>query len=175
MKNKNLQQEIDLLTTEAELAEVIEYAKERIKSIKPTLHEVLDSYFTQYPEARYCILGGFGSGCYECTGHYYVMDDNYFELIQRLSADELKNYPKNEILNCLMFGDEDVEKLKTSEWEKLQNEIERFDDNLRQAKDFPKITEEEAYRQLQDRPGCETIFIYDYKYNRVVSVSHYNW
>jgi hypothetical protein len=156
---KNLKAEIDKITSDTELNELLEYIEKRRNSILPTLHKALEPFFDQHPGTRYCILGGYRAGDYECTGEYFVLEEGYSDLMERLDdAGKLKKYPKDQIINC--FIDDSA--------------IENFDNLLWSTADFPEITEEAAYRSLKYSPGNESIFIYDYQKNKVIEETYYN-
>ena len=152
----NIKAEIDKITSIADLDELIKYIKERKRSLKLTLHDILEPYFKEHSETWFFILGYYGKNE---EGSVYTggFDLDYLNVLDYDLKDN-KKYLSNECLNCAIFGST-IKELKSYE------EVKELIEKIKGAKDFPEISETKAFFELSY--DDEVILIYDYKENKI--------
>lgn len=155
---KEIKEKIDKLTSIDEIDEVISYANKRKVELKPTLHDILEPYFKKHPDTWFFILGFYGKneegGVY--TGDF---DFDYLDTLDYSLSDSEK-YLSNECLNCAIFG-------STIKEHKPYEENSELIEKIKQAKNFPKISEINAHELPYDE---EVIFIYNYRENKIEEI-----
>lgn len=155
---EELKTKIDNIQSIEEINEVIKYANKRKFKLKPTLHDVLDPYFKEHPNTWFFILGFYGKneegGVY--TGNF---DFDYLDTLDYSLSDSEK-YLSNECLNCAIFG-------STIDEHKPYEENSKLIEKIKQAKDFPKISEINAHELPYDE---EVIFIYNYREDKIEEI-----
>ena len=148
----NLKAEIDKITSIADLDELIKYIKERKHSLKPTLHDILEPYFKEHSETSYFILGSYGKNE---EGGVFTNDFEFDYLdILKYGLKNNKKYLSSHCLNCAIFG-------YTIKEHKSCEEVKELIEKIKEAKDFPEISEMKAY--YESSYSDEVILIYDYK------------
>lgn len=156
---EELKTKIDNIQSIEEINEVIKYANKRKFELKPTLHDILDPYFKEHPNTWFFILGFYGKneegGVY--TGSF---DFDYLDILEYSLSDDEKYSSLNECLNCAIFG-------STIKECKPYEENSELIEKIKQAKDFPKISETKAYELPYDD---EVIFIYNYREDKIEEI-----
>lgn len=156
---EELKTKIDNIQSIEEINEIIKYANKRKFKLKPTLHDVLDSYFKEHPNTWFFILGLYGKneegGVY--TGNF---DFDYLDTLDYSLNN--KKYLRKECLNCAIFGST-IKECKCKPYEENSELIEK----IKQAKDFPEISEINAYELPYAK---EVIFIYNYRENKIEEI-----
>lgn len=148
---KNIKAEIDKITSETELKELQKYIEERISSLKPTLHDVLDPYFKAHSKTDYFILGSYGKN--EEGGVYTTDSIIDYDTTLEYDLEGNERYREDNCLNCELF--EGV----------MIKECRKIEEAIKGTRDYPEISEINAHELYY---GECMLFIYDLKENKVV-------